>query len=164
MAGFDASSIVEPLKWSFAKLAELPPVGCGIKELANVEGVIREPTSLQVEKFMDTSRRDILRQRRELADQGLADTDSMTQDEILEAFAKIDPAAAAKRSAAARKRSAEILSALCSGEPTSAQLLLLPHRILIAFAEWITGEVLSPEVAAGGGNGQVLNLPSRAAG
>ena len=161
MAGFDAGGIVEPLAYDFTAMAKPPH---DIAGLANAKGTIREPTSLQVEKFLDTSRRDILRQRRELADQGLADTDGMTQDQILEAFAKIDPAAAAKRSAAARKRSAEILSALCSGEPSAATLLLLPHRIMLAFAEWLSGEVLSPEAAAGGGNGQVLSLQSRAAG
>ena len=45
-------------------------------------------------------------------------------ERFLEALGKIDP----KRTAAARKRSAEILSALCSGQPTAGQLLLLPLR------------------------------------
>jgi hypothetical protein len=161
MAGFDAGGIVSPLDWDFTAMAKPPH---DIAGLANAKGTIREPTSLQVEKFLDTSRRDLLRQRRELAEQGLADTDGMTQDQILEAHAAIDPAAAATRAKAARKRAAESLSALCSGEPSAATLLLLPHRILIAFGEWITDEVLSPEAAAGGGNAQVVNLPSRAAG
>jgi hypothetical protein len=155
MAGFDASSIVEPLKFT-------------LRPFADVEGTIAEPTSLQVEKFFADSRKEQLRAMREARELGLVPDDADSDEEMtpaqlekfLEALAKIDP----RRTAAARKRSAEILSALCSGQPTTGQLLELPLRILREFSAWIQGEVLSPEVSPGAGKPQLEIVRSSAAG
>lgn len=153
MAGFDAGSVVEPLTYNFTTL-EVP-----VKGLEDCQGTIPEPTPLQVERFLSASRKEAIRSRQEARELGFTDED-MTPEQILGALDKIDPA----RTAAARKRNAQILSDLCSGELTTAQLLKLPHRLLREFAEWVTTEVLSPEASAGGGNAQVLPLRSSAAG
>jgi hypothetical protein len=153
MAGFSAGDVVEPLIYDFTN-TKVP-----IKGLEDCKGTIPEPTPLQVEKFLSASRKEAIRSRLEARELGFTDED-MTPEQILEALDRIDPA----RTAAARKRNAQILSELCSGEVTTAQLLKLPHRLLREFGNWVTTEVLSPEAGAGGTNAQVLPLRSQAAG
>ena len=52
---------------------------------------------------------------------------------------------------------------LCSGQPSKEQILTVPMRRRQMFYQWLQAEVMSPEAATPGGNGQVLSLP-RAAG
>lgn len=167
MAGFSAGDVVEALDWKFSNLS--PPV----RGLEDAEGTIPEPTSLQVERFFTANRKEMLRARQEGRELGIVrddddeDEESLTPaqrrarlEALLEALSKIDPA----RSAAARKRNAQILADLCSGTPSAAQLLLLPHRVYGEFVRWVTGEVLNPEASAAGGTAQVTPLRSVAGG
>jgi hypothetical protein len=152
MASFDASSVVEPLDYDFSGLAEPPHL---IKGLADVRGVIREPTSKQVQAYVNASKREMARQRQEIGD-----VDEQDAEAVIAALEKMDD----DRTVAAQKRSAEIVSALCSGHPTVAQLMLLPHRVMHLFGEWIANEVLNPEAVTGDGKAQVLPLRSSSAG
>src|ERR1035441_5376005 len=145
MAGFSAANIVEPLDYS-------------LKTFVEIEGTTTEPTSLQVQTFLTASRKEADRNQRDLGITG--DGEDMTREQILAVLDKASPA----RTQAAKKREAEIFSDLCSGTPSAADLLKLPHRIMIEFAKWITSEVLDPEASPGGGGAQVVNLPSSSAG
>jgi hypothetical protein len=143
MAGFDADGIVEPLDFT-------------LKPYVDVSGTIREPTSLQVQTFQTAIVREGERIRLEL---GVDDMEEkMSAADLLAVMEKQDP----ERTAAGLKRQAEIYSALCSKNPTAAQLLKLPHRVMLAFARWLSDELLSPEASAGDGN--VTPIRSRAAG
>jgi hypothetical protein len=153
VAGFSAGDVVESLDYDFSN-TKVP-----VKGLEDCKGTIPEPTPLQVERFLSAGRKEAVRSRLEAKELGFTDED-MTPEQILAALDKIDPA----RTAAARKRNAQILSDLCSGEVTAAQILKLPHRLLRDFSNWITAEVLNPEAGAGGTNAQVLPLRSSAAG
>jgi hypothetical protein len=132
MAKFDASSVVEPLEYDFSS----------IPGLADVKGIIKEPSSVQVQKYVNDSRRELERQRTELGLVDEADSDS-----VIAALDKMDD----ERTVKEQKRSAEILSALCSGHPTGGQLMKLPHRVMHVFGQWLAGEVLSPEAVTGAG-------------
>jgi hypothetical protein len=152
MAGFDAGNVVEPLIYDFSALAEPPHL---IKKLADVKGTIREPMPLQVQEYVNASRAQMVRLRRET---GVVDEEDA--DAVLSALEKMDPA----RTMAEAKHSADILSALCSGHPTAAQLVLLPHRVMHAFGEWLAKEVLDPEAVTGAGRLRLTSLPSSSAG
>ena len=152
MAGFDAGNVVAPLDFDFTAMAEKPHL---IKGLADVKGTIKEPASAQVQLYVNASRAELARMRREA---GVVD--ETDPDAVIAALEKINP----ERTAEAQRRNAEILSALCSGHPTVAQLMLLPHRVMHAFGEWLAREVLDPEALTGAGKAQVLPLRSSSAG
>lgn len=152
MASFNASTVVEALDYDFSGLAEPPHL---IKGLAEVRGTVKEPTSKQVQAYVNASKREMARQRKEIGD-----VDESDGDAVLAALDRMDD----DRTLAAQKRSAEIVSALCSGHPTTAQLMLLPHRAMHLFGEWIANEVLNPEAVTGDGKAQVVPLRSSSAG
>jgi hypothetical protein len=92
-------------------------------------------------------------------DLGVEDADKeLSSTDVLAILEKMDP----ERTKAAVKRQAEMYSALCSGKPTAAQLQKLPHRVMLAFARWLSEELLNPEASAGAGN--VTPIRSKAAG
>jgi hypothetical protein len=133
MAGFSADGIVEALDYD-------------LNPYVDAKGVIQEPTSLQVQTFQTATMREANQMRLELGgDRG--DDAPLTTSEILAFLAKLDP----ERQKAALKRQADMFSALCSGKPTAAQFLKMPHRPMLAFANWISGELLNPEASAAGG-------------
>jgi hypothetical protein len=143
MAGFAADGIVEPLDYN-------------LNPYTDVQGTITEPTSLQVQAFQTASAREADRLRRDL---GVEDMDEkLSPADVLAFLEKMDP----ERTRAAVKRQAEMYSALCSGKPTAAQLQKLPHRVMLAFARWLSEELLNPEASAGGTN--VTPIRTRAAG
>ena len=138
MPSFDPEAVVDPMRF------RLKPDG--------EWRVVPEPSSVQVQAFLNARRVELDRLQKELAG---------GEDETVEASVKRLSPQAAK---AARKRSAKIYADLCSGCPSAEELEEAPHRVYGAFVEWITKEVLDPEAGTGAGDAQVINLPSAAAG
>lgn len=175
MAVFNAGTILESLDYDFTALAGSPNNICG---LAEAKGTIREPTSLQVQAFMQASAREMQRLRRE-ARAAVADSESAADDGTAAGNGTGEPAgdgdvtdeqlavladADAKRGSAARRREAAMYSKLCSGEPSADVLLLLPHRIMAEFGRWLVKEVMDPEAVTGAGSPHLQMVRSPAAG
>jgi hypothetical protein len=160
VASFDAGTVIEALDYT------LEPFVPGRK------GTIREPTSVQVQAFLTANAKEMQRLRKEAgveppAGDGAAgevqaaDADpEMISDELLAKLAAVDP----KKVEAAQRRGARIYADLCSGEPSAEDLMKLPHRIMLKFAEWLMGEVMSPEAVTGAGRPHLTAVPSSAAG
>lgn len=148
MAGFNAEGIVAPLEYT-------------LKPYVDESGVIQEPSSAQVRAYITAAQKEIKRLSAKAPD-----IDPETGGLAAGVTAVLEAMAFRAESYApdALERQAKMLSALCSGTPSVESLLKLPHRIMLAFASWASGEVLDPEAAAGATNGQVLTLPSAAAG
>lgn len=154
LPAFDAGGIVGALDYDFTALAGAPN---NIRGLADAKGTIREPTSLQLQQFMQASAKEMQRIQRQarkaVADSAARDAGDGTGDGApdddagVTAMADVD----IKAANAARKRDAENLSRLCSGDPGAETLLLLPHRIKSAFSEWLLKEMMDPEVVTGAG-------------
>jgi hypothetical protein len=157
MAKFQAAGIVEELAFDFTGLKD-------VKGLEDVEGVITEPTSKQVRAFNLAATDEIRRLSAELAKAGEEADDDLPGLAGVAAVLETLSMRSAALSEEAVHRQAVMLSALCSGHPTAAQLEKLPYRIMSAFATWVTGEVMNPEAVTGGGDAQVVNLRSSAAG
>jgi hypothetical protein len=165
MASFDAGGVVEPLDYDFTAMAAAPH---NITGLAGVKGTIREPTTVQVQTWLTANAKEMQRLRQEAGDappEPAPDADpelpdAAVTDALLAKLAEVDP----KKVQAARLRQAKIYSALCSGEPTPEHLALLPHRIMNAFADWISKEVLDPEAVTGAGKPPLQIVRSSAAG
>lgn len=139
MAQFTAETVVEALEYTL-----LPYV--------DSKGVIPEPSTLQVQAFMNAQATERERLRKELA--GLPD------DEPLEATLK---RLGSKQVEAAVKRNAQMYAALCSGTPSAEELAALPHRIFAAFAAWVSEQILNPEAVSGAGRTAGQTQPSAAA-
>jgi len=152
MAKFDAGNVVESLDFDFTKLARGDDP---IEGLANSKGTIREPTPLQVQEYANACQRQAARQRRDVGT-----VDPKDADAVLAAVDKMTP----EKTEAEQRVSAEIISTLCSGNPSVAELMLLPHRAMNAFGDWIAKEVLDPEVLTGGGKAHLRSLKSSSAG
>jgi hypothetical protein len=168
VASFDAGSVVEALDYTFEPFVP----GC--------KGTIKEPTSVQLQAFLTANAKEMQRLRREAGDDaagGAADPTagneagdgappddavlaSAVSDKLLARIAETDP----KKVEAAKLRQAKIFSALCSGEPSAADLLKLPHRQMSAFANWITDELMNPEAVTGDGTPHLQIVRSSAAG
>jgi hypothetical protein len=174
MAAFNAASIVEPLDYDFTGMALAPN---NIRELADVRGVIPEPSSVQVRRFMQASARELQRIQREAADaagkagQGTgepaedaegADADIGAGDvaDAIELLAGADERAGE----AARKRDAANVSKLCSGEISAETLMKLPFRIYRGFGKWLWEEITDPEAVTGAGKPHLQIARSPAAG
>jgi hypothetical protein len=140
MPGFNAESVVEPLEFT-------------LKPYAEASGVIPEPSTLQVQAYMNAVRLENERIRKEIT--GIPD------DEPLEKTLKrMGP----KQVEESIRRNSEIYSALCSGTPSAEDLAKLPHRVFAAFTAWLSKEMLDPEAVTGAGDAQVIPLQSAAAG
>jgi hypothetical protein len=168
VATFNAGTVLERLDYDFSALAGPPN---NIRELAEAKGTIREPTSLQVQAYLQASAREMQRLRREaraaVADAETADAAGEAAepgpdatDAQLAALASAD----AKKGDATRRREAAMFSKLCSGDPSTEILLLLPHRIMAAFVEWLMKEVMDPEAVTGAGSPPLAIVRSPAAG
>lgn len=168
MAVFNAGSILEPLDYDFTAMAGPPN---NIRELAEAKGTIKEPTSLQVQAYMQASAREMQRIRREaraVVEAAEKEQDGEAPDPGADDATDSQLAAVAdrdvKRSEAARKREAAMVSKLCSGDPSTETLLLLPHRIANEFGKWLVQEVLDPEAVTGAGTPHLQMVRSPAAG
>jgi len=156
MAGFSADGVVEALEFS-------------LRPFADVAGVIPEPSPAQVRAFIKAGQDEIRKvaarmaaqeKKREAAEgEGEPGMSALTEavlDQMAFRGESLSPEAL--------KRQAAQIAALCSGTPSADDLLKLPYRVMQAFSRWVAAEVLDPEAEAGAGNGQVLSLPSAAAG
>lgn len=140
MASFDAASAVEPMH-------------CKLKPFADFDAIIPEPTTEQLQAFINARSLESERARDRLKD--LPDDATAGQvAEILTGEAVLGD----------RQRTADMYSAVCSGKPSADDLMKLPHREFTAFARWLTQEMLDPEAVTGAGNGQGQTQPSAAAG
>jgi len=166
MAVFNAASVLEALDYDFTDLAGPPN---NIAGLAEAKGTIPEPTERQVRQFLQSSAREMQRIQRQ-ARKAVADAEAKNgegepaeaaaDDAGLAVLADVDMRAAD----ATRRRDAEILAKLCSGQPSAEILMLLPHRIYKAFSEWLLKEVLDPEAVTGAGKPPLAIVRSPAAG
>lgn len=150
MASFSASGVVEPLDFT-------------LKPYVDLEGTITEPSSAQVRAFNVAAQEELRRLSKQITDAGKDDADPDLPADVA-AVLEVMVFRAVSLSPEALARQCKMLSALCSGTPSAAQLAKLPHRILAALAKWITKEVMDPEDLPGDGNGQVLSLASPLAG
>jgi hypothetical protein len=149
MAGFNAATVVEALDYTFEPFVP----GC--------HGTIKEPSDEQIAEFMDAmkalfaegSQAGLKELKRD--SQGTPDPEAMLAG--LDALSPADTVAMMKKMNA-------IFAALCSGKPTAIQIGKLPLRRRAAFFAWLQREVVSPEAGTGAGNGQLIRLPSAAAG
>jgi hypothetical protein len=157
MASFNAGGVVEPLKYDFG----------AVKGFEGCQGIIEEPSSAQVRGYTHAAEAELRRLSAEItkaqAATDEADADGAMPAEV-SAVLEVMVFRAISLSPDALARQCKMLSALCSGTPSAAQLAKLPHRILAAFAKWISKEVLDPEDLPGDGSGQVLSLASPLAG
>ena len=139
MPSFDAESAVDPMRFRLKADDEYR--------------IIPEPSTLQVQAFMNAQRGERGRLRKELAE--------IPDDEPLEmTLERLGP----EQTEAAVKRNAEMYAALCSGIPSVEELAAMKHRPFAAFASWVSEEILNPEAVTGAGNGQGTTPPSAAAG
>ena len=145
MPQFDAAGIVEGLE-------------CKLKPFADFEGVIPEPTDRQIGDFLAGLKKTFAAARESLG--GLAgDADLTDSEQLMAAVDALDP----EKYVQFQEQMAGLHAGLCSGAPSAAQILQVPLRRRQLFYQWLQGEVMSPEAATPGGNGQVTILP-RAAG
>ena len=149
MPGFSAAEIAEPLEFD-------------LRPHLDKAGVITEPTDRQIATFQKAMRKEQLQGARELgAAQHAKDVAEMSPEEFLGVLekTKLDD------TEATLKRQATIYAALCSNDPSAADLLKVPLRVRLGFYRWLLGEVMNPEAGAGAGtSGQKLALVPPAAG
>ena len=139
MAGFEAQGVVEALDWDF-------------NPYVAARGTIPEPTDNQIAAFLTGVKATIKEVEADLPD-GITENDPVA---LLAMMEDLDPAKTIEQIG----KMAEIYSALCSGTPTVEQIMALPMRVRNIFFAWLQAEVMSPEAASPGGNGQVTKLPT----
>jgi len=145
-SGFDASSVVKPLKYSF-------------KPWASSAGTIKEPSDEQIGKFLDDIKAFYNTVSAEQA--GIEKVSGSTDpDEVLAALNNLDLGGMIGKIS----QMSEAYSRLCSGKPTAEEIQALPLRIRAHFFAWIQSEVVSPEAGPGAGNAQVVTLRTERAG
>lgn len=159
--GFNAVEVIEPLDWDFTGFK---PGGeqrwpRWPRELYNAKGTITEPSDEMIGDFMDGMKKLTTEAQKEF--EGLAELgDNPTPEEMVEALASLS----GKDVVAFHGKMATLHAGLCSGSPSEKQILLLPMRARALFYGWLMSEVVSPEAGTGAGNGQLIQLPTAAAG
>jgi hypothetical protein len=144
MPQFDAEGIVEPIK---------------VRLLPYVEGFdwteIPEPTDRQIGEFMKGLK---ALMKSALTTMGVEEgTDLADPDQMVKALDDLEP----DKFVEVMQQMAELHSALCSGTPSTEQLMLVPMRRRVHFYSWLQSEVMSPEAATPAGSGQVASLAQR---
>jgi hypothetical protein len=149
MAGFNAATVVEALDYTFEPYVP----GC--------HGTIKEPSDEQIAEFLDGMKALFA----EGSQKGLKELepDAQGNPDPESLLAGLDALSSSDTLAMMKKMNA-VFSALCSGKPTALQIGKLPLRRRAAFFAWLQREVVSPEAGTGAGNGQLIRLPSAAAG
>lgn len=122
MSGFVARSAVAELAYDFT--------GIGVPTLDKVRGVTPEPTQEQV-RVKDVELRKLL---------GL--DDDADGEEITGAVA--EKVSAMDKRADTDRRLVEIYADCCSQQPSTEQMLALPHRVLAAYLGYLAGELNTP--------------------
>lgn len=144
MPQFDVSGVVEGLE-------------CRLKPYADFDGVIPEPSDRQIATFLKGLK---TLMGSALTTMGVAEgTDVTDPDQMMKALDDLEP----DKFVEVQDGMASLHADLCSGQPSKEQILAVPMRRRMLFFQWLQSEVMSPEAATPGGNGQVLSLP-RAAG
>ena len=144
MPQFDAFGVVEGLE-------------CKLKPYADFDGVIPEPSDRQIAEFLKGLK---TLMSSALKTMGVEDgTDVTDPDQVMRALDDLEP----DKFVEVMDGMAGLHADLCSGQPSKEQILTVPMRRRQMFYQWLQAEVMSPEAATPGGNGQVLSLP-RAAG
>lgn len=141
MPAFRAEGVVEALDWDFAPYV-------------NARGTIPEPTDRQIAEFL-TGVKKVVKDAE--ADVPADVTDPAA---VLSALDELDP----DKTIEAAGKMCAVYSGLCSGTPTAEQIQALPMRVRTIFFTWLQDEVMNPEAAGPGGNGQVRTLPVGRAG
>jgi hypothetical protein len=146
MPKFDAGDVVEDLAWDFTR--------AGVK----AKGIVPEPSDAAIGQFLD----DLKTLYSDAKASGL-DLDlpaDATPDEMMTAIASVTGEAFV----AFMAKLAELFATLCSGQPSTEQLLALPMRVRVKFYGWLQSEVVNPEAGTGAGTAELRALPSAAAG
>ena len=148
MAGFNAETVVEALDYDFRTKADPDAI----------HGVVREPTDKQIAAYLSGVKKLVRDFRGQLPDAMLAGSTDVAA--MLDAVEELDDEITVRFN----EEMAGLASALCSGEPSTDDIIRLPPRIRAMFLAWLQREVMSPEAVPGGGKAQVKNLRSVAAG
>lgn len=122
MPSFNAATTVKPLDYNFLTV-----------EGGKGRGIIPEPTQKQIEDFVAGFQ--------EL----VKDLRAQTNGEVSEENAE----EAMTHMRDLRRRSTEIVSELCSGQPSVEEIESLPPRLQSAFAKWVRQEITDPNVESG---------------
>lgn len=133
MAGFEAAGIVEPLKFDFSPYV-------------SASGTSPEPSDDQIVEWMQGLRTVFSKAKENLPDEVMtaaADNPMM----MLAALDELKP----EQLAIVFADMAEVYSKLCSGKPTTKQILGLPLRVRALFFQWLSQEVMSPEAVPAAG-------------
>ena len=157
MPQFDAQSIVEPLR-------------CRLLPFADFDGVIPEPSDIQVGVFLAglkrvlTAANEKLGQAKEIdvtdREQMMAAIEALEPDD----FVQVADEMAALHAALCGEELGPDGTVTVPGKPSKAQILSVPLRRRNAFYNWLQTEVLNPEAGTGAGNGQANHLLPAAAG
>jgi hypothetical protein len=127
--GFDAGTVVKPLKWTFVAITH---------DEAD-QGIVPEPTDEAIEQMF----KDVAGLSRELMKKaGLGDGEA-TPEQLMIALADL-PEDAEIGITDMLKGMTRIFAKLCRNQPNATQLNKLPMRIRMRFFVWLAGE-LRPE-------------------
>lgn len=122
MAGFNAGSSVEPLEYDFTTV-----------EGGKGKGAIPEPSQEQLEEFSADFQALVEEVRQE-------SSGSMSEDSPEDMLVQMRDL---------RRRSTEIVSKLCSGQPSVEEIESLPPRLQTAFSKWVRQEMTDPNLKNG---------------
>lgn len=146
MAGFDAGALVEPLDYDFKPFCP------------EIKGTVPEPSDKLIEAFL-TKLKEIMSE----ASKEFESAEGMTDEDpeaFLEALSSLDP----KMVTGTIAKMARAYAALCSNQPSYAELMKAPMRVRILFFRWVQQEIFSPEAKTGAGTAVVSQLPRAVAG
>jgi hypothetical protein len=149
LPAFSAETVAEALDFTFTYKV-------GKKVIPGASGVIAEPNDQQIAAFLKGIKRITREAKAKLPD----DAPASTPAELMDAAEDLDPEAVVSL----MHDMAETYSALCSGFPSTEEILILPMRRRQGFYVWLQTEVMSPEAGPGAGRAQVTQLPRAAAG
>lgn len=140
MPGFNAATVVEPLDWTFEP------------DVPGARGTIREPRDAQIGDYLSA----VKKMSAELKGRIPEGVDPDDPQELLAAIDSLDTDIVVQVHA----KMARVYADLCSGSPTTEQILALPLRKRVMFYAWLQEQVMAPEAVPGGGStpGQTRTL------
>lgn len=146
MPSFDAGDVLESLDWDFTK--------AGVK----ASGAIPEPTDHQIGQFLDGLKTLYTDAKASGLDLDLPD--GATPEQMMDALNQVT----GEKFEQFMAKTAGLFASLCSGKPSTEQLLALPLRVRVKFFGWVQSEVVRPEAGTGAGNVVAMSPRSAAAG
>lgn len=147
MPSFNAETVVvEGLDWDFH--------GFGVK----AKGAIPEPSDHLIGQFLDELKK--LYTDAKALGLDLDMPENATPEQMMDALNSVTGAKFEQFMA----KMAELFAELCSGKPSTEQLLALPLRVRVKFYGWVQNEVVRPEAETGAGNVVAMSPRSAAAG